>query len=229
MEQPTYTCIAKNLDGFVSQVVRYVSSGHYFYLTGKIPDKKEPSSVDEKLISLYGIDRPRWARARRRLGKQAGIHYLRHDRFFILIATHGQSPFFVDHQNRVQDIRRNALQIGGYSIRYTWSSVDKRWRVFVRLNRDTYYNLRASMLERSARPKFAAHEDFEELFRQLPWQPYAPVRQQLAAIMKAANRRRRYTGLQQARLSCLPRMRRVTVVFEPIPATQDQVADPPSV
>ena len=224
MQPIHYACVAKNKDAFIAQVVRYVSSGHYFYLTGTIPARKEPAKIDAKLIRLYGVDRPRWARARRRLGKLAGMHYLRHDRFFILIATHGKSPFFSDHQSRFRDIRRNALKVGGYSIRYTWSTVDRRWRVFVRLDREAYANLRANMLQQALQPQFAARDKFEALFTDLQWQPYGPVREQLGSIVKASNRRRRYAGLPQARFACLPRMRRVTTVYEaraPQPRTEE--------
>ena len=93
-ESSDLTTKARSVDAFLSQLIRYVSSGHYFYITGRIPKRQDPAAVDAKLIALYDIAKPRWARARRRLRGTAGIHYLRHDRFFALLATHGQHQFF---------------------------------------------------------------------------------------------------------------------------------------
>jgi hypothetical protein len=50
-------------------------------------------------------------------------------------------------------------------------------------------------------------------FRQLRWQPYEPVRQQPAAILKAVNRRRRYAGYPPISPTAIPTMRRITTVF----------------
>jgi regulator of sigma D len=58
-----YRCEARSVDAFLSQLIRYISSGHYFYITGRIPDRKDPAAVDEKLIALYDIAKPRWANA----------------------------------------------------------------------------------------------------------------------------------------------------------------------
>lgn len=213
MPNYSYRCEARSVDAFVSQLIRYVSSGHYFYITGRIPDRKAPAAVDAKLIALYDIAKPRWARARRRLGGTAGIHYLRHGRFFVLMATRGQHQFFEDHAGTFRDIRRNALHFGGYSIRYTYSDREKRWKVFVRLDRDTYRNLRAQMLGLAVRPSYRSAAVLEEEFSRLNWQPYEPVRRQLLAIVKAVNRRRRYAGYRSVDPTCLPTMRRVGKVF----------------
>ena len=51
MKQYLYRCEARNIDGFLSQLIRYVSSGHYFYITGRIPERKDPAVVDAKLIN----------------------------------------------------------------------------------------------------------------------------------------------------------------------------------
>ena len=213
MPSYTYRCETRNVDAFLSQLIRYVSSGHYFYITGCIPDRKDPAAVDAKLIALYDIAKPRWARARRRLRGTAGIHYLRHDRFFVLMATHGDHQFFDDHTSNFRDIRRNALQFVGYSIRYTYSERVKRWKVFVRLDRDTYCSLRAQMLDLAVRPSYRSTAALEERFTRLKWQPYEPVRQQLQTIIKAVNRRRRYAGYPSVNPCCLPKMRRIGSVY----------------
>ena len=143
----------------------------------------------------------------------AGIHYLRHNRFFLLIATHGKHILFTDHATTIRDIRRQALHIGGYDVRYTYSEREKRWKVFVRLDRETYGNLRADMLALAIRTSHRSPDTLEQEFRQLRWQPYEPVRQQLAAVLKAVNRRRRYAGYAPVSPSAIPTMRRITTVF----------------
>ena len=59
-------------------------------------------------------------------------------------------------------------------------------------------------------------ETLEQEFRQLYWQPYEPVRQQLTAIVKAVNRRRRYAGYPPESPSAIPTMRRISsMIVEP--------------
>ena len=109
-----YACEARSVDAFLAQLVRYVSSGHWFYVTCRIPDHKDPGQVDEKMVGLYDIARPRWRRKRRNLRQDAGIHYLRHEQFFIVILTKGNhEQFYRDHGGRVLDIRRMALKFRG--------------------------------------------------------------------------------------------------------------------
>jgi hypothetical protein len=219
MPTMTYRCEAETLDGFLAQLVRYVASGHYFYVTGVVPERKDPVQVDLKLIGMYGIGRAKWERARRRLGDQAGIHYLRHRRFFVLLATHGRHPFFEDHEKNICDIRRTALRVKGYSIRYTFSETEKRWKVFVRLDKETYRSVRAHLLDLATRPSYGDAAQVASEFASLPFQGYGPVRGQVLAIIKAANRRRRRAGYSQLATDLVPRMRPVRRVFaEPEPS-----------
>jgi len=66
-----YRCEATSAEGFVQQLaVSYVGHGYWFYVTGVVPDGKDPLAVDRKLIDRYGVDASKWARARR---KRAGL------------------------------------------------------------------------------------------------------------------------------------------------------------
>ena len=208
-----YQCEATSVSGFLAQLVRYVAAGHYFYITGVIPERKIPRQVDDKLIGLYGISRPKWRRARRHRAGVAGIHYLRFKRFFVLIATHGEHRFFLDHAAQIQDIRRTALKFRGYSIRHTYSTSQQRWRVFVRLDRETYRDLRAYLLQLAVRHEFRGGREIEVEFHGLPVVPYQPVRRQLLAILKAVNRKRRQAGLSKLAPSCVPNALRIGSVF----------------
>ncbi|MEZ6103777.1 MAG: hypothetical protein R3E01_32935 [Pirellulaceae bacterium] len=213
MTEFSYQCEASSIDGFLSQLCRYISSGHYFYLASVIPNGKEPREVDRKLITLYGIDLPRWKRARRHLGGNSGVHYLRFRRFIVLLATHGQHRFFEDHGGTFRDIRRNALQFDGYSIRLTHSKEAKRVKVFIRLTRDRYLDLRSHLLDCAVRPSFREASHLESLVAglQLVW--YRPVREQVHRVIAEVNRRRRHRGFEPIAIGCIPKFRRLGTVF----------------
>src|SRR5262245_40150444 len=90
-EQAVYRAVTSTSEGFVQQVaVNLVPHGYRFFVTGQIPAHKDPATVDVKLIDRYGLDVSKWARARGKKNGQARMQYLRHGRFFLLIATEGQ-------------------------------------------------------------------------------------------------------------------------------------------
>lgn len=211
----SYKCEAESIDAFVAQFVRYVASGHYFYVTARVPDGKDPQAVDRKLIQRYSIDRPRWKRKRRNLRENAGIHYLRYRRFFVVCLTKGRhDAFYKDHSEQVRDIRRTALRFSGYSIRYTFSAEKQSWKVFVRLDRETYRTVKAHMLELATRPRYRDPKELEREFLRLPYQGYDPVRRQLVDVAAAVNRLRRRAGYARMDFRVISKKRvRVTRVF----------------
>src|SRR5690349_9625565 len=76
-----YQCVATSLDGFIQQLaVSYLAHGYWFYVTGRIPESKDPRLVDRKLTERYGINVSKWTRSRRRKIGIASVQYLRHDR-----------------------------------------------------------------------------------------------------------------------------------------------------
>src|SRR4051794_2079928 len=97
---------AATVEGFVQQLaVAYVARGYYFYVTGYVPEGKDPARVDAKLCANYGVGLSKWAKARRRAAGQASHAYIRFRHFFVLLATHGESPFFTDEAKSVRDAR----------------------------------------------------------------------------------------------------------------------------
>ena len=209
-----YPCEARSIDAFLAQVVRYVSSGHYFYIRCRIPDGKDPRTVDEKIVRLYDIRRSRWQRKRRNLKTTAGIHYLRCGRLFVVMLTKGQhETFYRDHASSVLDIRRTALKAFGYSIRWGYSEVEKRCRVTVRLDKETYRKVKAHMLTICTWPAYRSKEAMEHQFRGLPYQVYGAVREQLCTVAKAVNRTRRRAGLAPVDYRCISNRMRVTKVY----------------
>jgi len=218
MAAKQYPCVAASVESFLAQLIRYISSGHYFYITGKIPEHKDAEAVDGKLLALYDADRPKWKRQRRRLLGQAGIHYLRYGRFWVIVLTKGEhSAFYRDHGSHVLDIRRTALKFAGYSVRYSYSELEKRYRVFVRLDKRTYRQLREECLEFAVWPSMATRDRLEEEIarRMQRFQPYGPVREQFAWILRAVNRRRSQAGYAQISMSIVPQHRRLVAVYSP--------------
>jgi len=132
-------------EAFVQQLaVSYITHGYWFYVVGTVPDGKEPADVDRKLIRRYGIDISKWARARRKRSGLANVHYLRHGRFFVLLATHGLHPVFQHEANVLRDCRRAPIRFAGYSVSC------RGGHAHVRIEKDTYLELKAWMLERSS-------------------------------------------------------------------------------
>jgi hypothetical protein len=99
-----YRSEATSVEGFVQQFACcYLRHGYWFYVTGRIPDRKSPEDVDRKLIEKYGIAVSESNRARRKRLGQANLQYLR---FFIILATHGTHRFFDEEADSIRDIRR---------------------------------------------------------------------------------------------------------------------------
>ena len=72
---------------------------------------KDPEAVDRKLIDQYGTDISKGERARRKKAGLGNLHYLRHRRMFIPIATHAQHRSFEHEGNVVLDIRRVPFKV----------------------------------------------------------------------------------------------------------------------
>ena len=127
--------------GFVQQLaVSYIGHGYWSYVTGRIPQRKDPASTDRKLIDRYGIDISKWAGARRKRAGLANVHYLRFDRFFVLLASKGEHRFFED-ETAFRDVRRDSIRYQDYSIGY---KRDARgiWHPSVRIRPTAYQYLK---------------------------------------------------------------------------------------
>jgi hypothetical protein len=49
-----YRCEATSVAGFIQQLaVGYLARGYLFYVTGRVPEGKDPKRLDEKLITKY--------------------------------------------------------------------------------------------------------------------------------------------------------------------------------
>ena len=112
-----YRYVATSVAGFVQQLaVGYIAHGYYFYVRGWIPETKDPANTDQKILAQYGIAISKWTRNRRKKEGQANVQYLRHGHFYVILATHGDHPFFAAERKQIRDFRRSPLHFMGYSI-----------------------------------------------------------------------------------------------------------------
>jgi hypothetical protein len=229
-----YRCIATSVPGFVQQLAScYLPHGYWFYVSGMVPEGKDPQIVDEKLIAKYGIGISRQARARRKAVGIANIHYLRHERRFVLLATHGHHPFFEEERENIRDARRTPIRFAGYSISVAMGNYkrkaspgsapvrDSRHRVRVQIEHREFQQLKAYLLDVGRR---RSTEYVSEQFLALPYEPYAPVRQQLLNILRLVNRVRQSVGREPISAKVLRLRRRIVRPFEAVELPQPSTA-----
>lgn len=196
---------ATSLEGFIQHVAAScIGKGYFYYATGRVPEGKDPRAVDLKLAGRYGATISKWSRYRRKRGGHANVRYLRHERFFVLLATDGVSPFFKEEAGVIRDCRREPFKYGGYSVGF------RGGRVCVRIEREQYNVLKAAFLELAVR---RPAERLGRMVATLPFEPYAPVRRQLLGLVRAVNRDRKAAGLEPLPYSCVRTRRRIVKTF----------------
>jgi len=222
-----YHCEATSVEGFIQQLAcNYLPHGYWFYVTGFIPADKDPHSIDQKLIEKYGIGVSRTTRARRKQAGNANLHYLRFERFFLLLATHGQHRFFDEEGAAIRDVRRIPIRFAGYSLTVKKGqylkrlhpvdlpATDGKYRIRVRIAMNEFTELKAYFRERAfhnSEAQLAA-----ELY-QLPFEPYAPIRQQLLNLVRIVNRDRKQAGQEEIPYSAIRMRRRIVKPFAVLP------------
>lgn len=205
-----YRCVATSVKGFVQQLaVAYITHGYWFYVAGNIPEGKDPSAVDAKLISRYGVAISKWARCRRKKQGLANMQYLRHDRFFVLLATKGRHEFFERERTAIRDVRRVSIKFADYKIGCS-KGRDGRWHASVRIEAQPYLDMKTRMLEAATWRKPEALVD--EL-REIQFTEYAPTHRQVLTILRAINRKRASGCLPPVPLTSTERRHRVLSPF----------------
>jgi hypothetical protein len=162
--------------------------------------------VDEKLVAKYGVDISKWARARRKRDGLANVAYLRHERLFVLLATHGQHRFFEDEAGQIHDFRRRPLKFGGYAVSF------RGGHAHVRIEEQTARELEAYVLQVATRRPALW---LGELLGRLPFEPYAPVRRQLLQMLRRVNTRRAEAHLEPLPTAVLRLRRHIYRVSDP--------------
>jgi hypothetical protein len=210
-EEYRYEC--GSVEGFIQQLaVSYVARGYWFYTCGMVPDCKDPRKTDEKLMSQYGVRVSKWARSRRKKAGQASVHYLRHGRFWVLVATHGEGSFFTSEGAGLRDFRKQPLVYHGYSVSSRRGRGGGRRHASVRIERRQYLVLKAFFEDIAT--KWSVERLVDELAG-LPFERYAPVRNQVYMVWRAVNRRRKAAGLELVPRGLMPWRRRPVRPFSP--------------
>lgn len=205
----TYRCEATSVAGFVQQLaVSYLGHGYWFYVTGRVPDGKDPAALDAKLIEKYQVGISKWAKARRKRVGGANVQYIRHGRFFVLLCSKGEHRFFRDEPN-FRDVREDPIHFQGYSIGLK-RGVDGRLHPSVRIHPRRYGELKAHFLEIAPRRSV---EDLAKEFARVPFEPYAPVCRQLFDLLRGVNRARAARGMEVVPTGSLRLFRRIEKPF----------------
>ena len=210
-----YRCVASTPEGLVQQVaVSYLRHGYWWYTTGRIPGSKNPDDIDRKLVAKYGIDISERQRARRKSRGLANMQYIRYQNWFLLLCTEGHHPFRT--QENIRDCRRNPIRFEGYSISYRRAgftppgSGPHKWHACVRIEPETYSELKAYFLQRACHRKT---ESLTEDFQRIPFARYAPIRRQLLNIHRNVNNARLRMGYTAVPVSCLNLRRKIAQPF----------------
>jgi hypothetical protein len=204
---------AKSLEGFIQQLaVGFVSHGYCFYVTGWIPEKKDPRDTDAKIARQYGIGLTKSSRMRRKQAGYANVQYLRLGRFFVIIATRGIHPFFENEGEFVRDMHRPPFfTFGGYSVKRVYCVKHRRWKTSVRIDRETYRYLKATFLDAALK---VDELTLAKRLRALSFEPYKPIRRQLRQLWRAVNRVRHTAGLEPVPENCLRAKRHIVRPYD---------------
>jgi len=133
-----------------------------------------------------------------RKGKtRANLQLILHGRIFLVLATHGEHPFFEEERTRIRDCREAPIRFASYAIAYRGGHAS------VRIDRDTERDLKAYFHDRA----LWSEERLSKLFSSLPFEPYAPIRRQLLVMLNQVNRIRKSANRERLPTSCL-RLRR---------------------
>jgi len=205
-----YRCEAASVEGFVQHLAcNLVNKGYWLYVTGHIPERKDPAVVDRKLVDLYGLELSKWARARRKAKGKANVAYLRFGRFFVLLVTQGEHPLF-DREAFVRDVRREPIHFHGYCIGCGKGS-DGRYHASVKIHPEAFSEMlefyRSIALQRTA-------SALAKNLSQIRYVPYARIRRQLLRVLREVNDQRRQAGLEAVPTSALRLSRQIVKVFD---------------
>ncbi len=108
------------------------------------------------------------------------------------------------HGFRVRHVDAGVPKLGGHSVSF------RNGHASVRIDQETYNQLRANLTELSVRRSVEA---LVAEFQSLPFEPYAPVRRQLLNLLRTTNRIRVQAGFEPVPASYLQLRRRVVQPF----------------
>lgn len=223
-----------SLTGFLQRVATHLlPKGYYFFVQGVVPKGKDPRALDAKLLAKYDVVKTEGARRWRKRQGLGNVQYVRFERSWLLLATHGDHPIRVGEGNNLKDVRRTPIRIGDYSLYVKRGNYlkklasgdeptsDGRWRVRVLIAREPYRELCAHYVS------IACHRRAQTLAGELgalPYEPYAPVRKQLLKLLRLINAKRQAAGYAKIPASCLRFKREIVRAFESPPDSASETA-----
>lgn len=227
-----YKCEATSLEGFIQQLaVAYVARGYLFCVTGCVPKRISAGEHDRRMLAKFDVAMSKWSRYRRRRRTGPGgrplacVQYLRHEDFWVLLATHGEHYFFTEHaavdeglrllQPQYRDIREQPIQYGGYS-------VSSAKRTSVRISERAYRELKSHFVGMALG---TSRQSLEREFGRAPFEPYGGVTRQMFAILRAVNRVRKTAGLSLVPRDCIRVRRQVVRPFDDSPIRRISVVN----
>jgi hypothetical protein len=210
-----YHCVTSSIDGFVHRLaLDYVQYGFFFYVAGSVPEGMDPKVIERDIISLYKINVSRWTRFRRAKRGLGSVHYLRFERFYVIIANQGEHLFRERERQRIKDIREVPVHFAGYSIGYKRAKGGQSWHPSVRIERNQYRVLKTEFL------RTVTHLSVKQIiraFRSLPFEPFAPVRWQNVDLLHMVNDKRKTASLPLVPVRALRFLRRPVKRFDNSP------------
>lgn len=141
------------------------------------------------------------------------MQYIRYGNWFLLLVTAGHHRFKQEERNQIRDCRRHPIKFEGYSISYRRSGItpagggSPKWHSCVRIDPQTYRQLKAFFLDRACR---RSAEQIADDFARVPYARFAPVRRQLLNALRAVNDSRVKGGYEPVPIAGL-RLRRLVV------------------
>lgn len=109
---PHYACDATSMEGLIQQVaLSYLRHGYLWYVTGMVPARKSPDEVDRNIVAKYDIRKDWRFIAHNKSRGLANLQYIRHGRFYIILATKGFHEFKEREAKRIRDARKCPILI----------------------------------------------------------------------------------------------------------------------
>lgn len=212
-----------SMTGFVQQLAcNYLPHGYWFYVSGRVPEGKSVAATDQKLLEKYQVAMNRGQRARRKKAGHANLHYLRFERDWLIVATHGTHPFFLEEGAAVKDVRKHPIHFAGYSLTVrrgeflkkelgeTAPQADGKYRVRVQIAREQLRMLKPYLFDLATK---RSAEWLAKGLWNLPFEPYAPVRKQMLALLRVINSRRQAKGESKIAANLLRTKRTIVKPF----------------
>ena len=107
-----YRCEATTMEGLIQQVaLSYLRHGYWWYVTGLVPERKDVLEVDHNILTKYGIRKDWRYAAHNKSRGLANVQYIRHGRFYVIMATKGLHEFKQREAKRIRDARQPSSPI----------------------------------------------------------------------------------------------------------------------